>query len=110
MAPSWTVNDSAGPAIFQPVKSLPLKRLVNPGSTAGAAFCNPTDRSHADISQSFMVAPCVCRDPVAAYMVDVEIPRSLPRAALRLCSRRREICFDPRHHIRICSGDIALFV
>src|SRR5438105_8102641 len=36
MAPSWMVNDSAGPEIFQSVKSLPLKRLVNPGSTTGA--------------------------------------------------------------------------
>src|SRR5687768_8784110 len=30
------VNDSAGPPTFQPVKSFPLNRLVNPGSTAGA--------------------------------------------------------------------------
>src|SRR5919201_196544 len=37
MAPSWIVKVSAGPLIFQPVKSLPLNRLVNPGSTAGAA-------------------------------------------------------------------------
>ena len=32
MAPSWTVNVSAGPPTFQSVKSLPLKRLVKPGS------------------------------------------------------------------------------
>src|ERR671937_169577 len=37
MAPSWIVKVSAGPLIFQPVKSLPLNRLVNPGSTAVAA-------------------------------------------------------------------------
>jgi hypothetical protein len=30
------VKESGGPEIFQPVKSLALKRLVNPGS-AGAA-------------------------------------------------------------------------
>src|SRR5437667_3645988 len=42
MAPSWIVNDSAGPEIFQPVKSLLLKRLVKPGSTTGAVFCKPT--------------------------------------------------------------------
>src|SRR5437588_10191500 len=41
MAPSWIVNDSAGPEIFQPVKSLPLNRVVNPGSTLGAALCKP---------------------------------------------------------------------
>src|SRR5712671_6121271 len=40
MAPSWIVKDSAGPEIFQPVKSLPLKREVKPGST-GAACCKP---------------------------------------------------------------------
>src|SRR5436309_5549119 len=41
MAPSLIVKDSDGPLIFQPVKSLPLKRLVNPGSTAGVAACRP---------------------------------------------------------------------
>src|SRR5205823_3933740 len=52
----------------------PLKRLANPGSTAGAACCNASDRIHADIRQSLMVAPCLCRDPAVAYVVDVDIP------------------------------------
>src|SRR5216117_4132716 len=49
MAPSWIVKEAAGPEIFQPVKSLPLKRLVKPGSTVCAATNQPatsiSDRS-----------------------------------------------------------------
>jgi len=36
IAPSTTVKDAGGPPIFHPVSSVPLNRLVNPGSTAGA--------------------------------------------------------------------------
>src|SRR5258708_13364045 len=52
MAPSRMVKDSAGREFFQPVKSLPLKRLVNPGSRGGAALCKPaaSTRGRSDVS------------------------------------------------------------
>src|SRR5436190_7509117 len=55
MAPSWTVKDSGGPAIFQPVKSFPLNRLVKPGSTAGAPACAAAARATRTSDVSFMV-------------------------------------------------------
>src|SRR5258708_22813035 len=52
MARSGMGKDPAGPEIFQPVKSLPLKRLVNPGSRGGAALCKPaaSTRGRSDVS------------------------------------------------------------
>src|SRR5206468_2346660 len=105
MAPSWIVNDSAGPAIFQPARSCPLKRLVNRGSAAGAATCKPAARTNGESHvMSLMGAQStidVLAPPSSPDRMSVRVSASAKtRSGVHLKSAVEIACFDAERHAR----------